>query len=75
MGVSYPTLWSFISSLHKIQSGRDTYYAQMEAGRSPPKKFKKYLDVDRRLKKIVENYNLYNHISYLRGIAINLSLK
>ncbi|XP_025406828.1 uncharacterized protein LOC112680829, partial [Sipha flava] len=49
MGVSHLTLWSFILSLHKIQSGRDTYYSQLEAGKSPPKKLKKYLDVDKRL--------------------------
>ncbi|KAE9545359.1 hypothetical protein AGLY_000902 [Aphis glycines] len=52
MDVSHPTLWSFISSRRKIQSGRDTYYLQLEAGRSPPKKLKKYLDVDKRLIKI-----------------------
>jgi hypothetical protein len=76
MGVSHPTLWSFIYlSLHKIQSSRDTYYSQLEAGKSPPKKLKKYLDVDKRLKKIVSNYNSYSYISFLRGIAINLSLK
>jgi len=75
MGVSHPTLWSFISSLRKIQSGRDTYYAQLEAGKSPPKKLKKHLDVDKRLTKIVSNYKNLNFISFLGGISQNISLK
>lgn len=75
MGDSHPTLWSFISSLRKIQSGRDTYYAQLEAGKSPRKKLKKYLDVDKRLTKIVSNYKNLNFISFLRGISQNISLK
>jgi len=75
MGVSHPTLWSFISSLRRIQSSRDTYYAQLEAGRSPPKKIKKYLDVDKRLIKVVSNYKNLSLISFLRGISQNISLK
>ena len=38
MGVTYPTLWAFISCLRKIQSGRYTFYCQLKAGKSPPKK-------------------------------------
>jgi hypothetical protein len=38
MGCDHPTLWSFIINLKKIQAGRDIYYNQLEAGRSPPKK-------------------------------------
>lgn len=29
------TLWIFITNLKKVQSGRDTFYQQLEAGNSP----------------------------------------
>jgi hypothetical protein len=51
MDVQHPTLWIFISCLRKVQSGRDTFYNQLEARKSPPRKKKKYIDVDKRIKK------------------------
>lgn len=73
MGVQHPTLWTFISCLRKVQSGRDTFYNQLEVGKSPPRKKKKYIDVDKRIKKLVNNYNNRDIISFLRGIAHNIS--
>jgi len=40
MAVDHPTLWTFISCLRRIQSGRDTFFCQLETGKSPPKKKK-----------------------------------
>jgi hypothetical protein len=74
MGVTNPTLWAFISCLTKIQSGRDTFYYQLEAGKSPPKKQKKILDVDKRIFNIVSNYNNRDILTFLTGIAHNLSM-
>jgi len=57
MAVDYPTLWAFISCLRRIQSGRDTFFCQLQAGKSPPKKKKKYVDVDKRILKLVSDYD------------------
>lgn len=59
--------WTLISCLRKVQSGRDTFYNQLEAGNSPLRKKKKYIDVDKRIKKLVNNYNDRDIISFLRG--------
>lgn len=40
MVVTHPTISAFITCLRKIQSSRDTYYCQLEAGKSLPKKTK-----------------------------------
>lgn len=75
MGVNHPTLWSFITCLQKVQAGRDFYYSQLEAGNSPPKKLKKYIDVDKRILKIVKNYEQSGILTFLRGIAQNISVQ
>jgi len=74
MGLQHPTLWTyFISNLRKVRAGRDMFYQQLEAGNSPPKKKKKFIDVDRRIFKIVNVKNNQNMMNFLRGIAQNLS--
>ncbi|KAK4882164.1 hypothetical protein RN001_005483 [Aquatica leii] len=50
LGMNYPYLWAYITALKKVQKGRDVFYEQMLAGRSPPKKLKKCRDADRRIK-------------------------
>jgi len=49
MGVQHPSLWSFINCLRKVQARRDVFYSQLEAGKSPPKKLKKFIDTDKRI--------------------------
>jgi hypothetical protein len=73
MDVQLPTLWTLISCLRKVQSCRDTFYNQLEAGKSPTRKKKMYIDVDKRIKNLVNNYNNRDIISFLRGIAHNIS--
>jgi hypothetical protein len=51
MDLQHPTLWKFISCLRKVQYGRNTFYSQLEAEKSPPRKKKKYINVDKRIKK------------------------
>ena len=75
MGVQHPSLWSFINCLRKVQAGRDVFYSQLEAGKSPPpKKLKKFIDTDKRILRIVQSYETRTKISFLRGIAQNISL-
>jgi uncharacterized Fe-S cluster-containing MiaB family protein len=74
--VKHPTLWIFISCLRKVQSGRDTFYNQLKAGKCPPRKNKNYIDVDKRIKKLVNNYNNNNNynnydiISFFKGDSL-----
>ncbi|KAL4088720.1 hypothetical protein QTP88_023804 [Uroleucon formosanum] len=74
MGVTNPTIWSFINCLKKIQTGRDVFYEQLVTGGSPPKKKKKYINNDKRILKLVSNYNKNRILLFLRGIANNVSL-
>jgi hypothetical protein len=47
-----------------VQSGRDIFYQQLEAGNSLSKKKKKFIDVDKRIFKIVKDYNNRNIIVF-----------
>lgn len=72
---THPTIWTFIENLKKIQAGRDTYYENLVSGNSPPKKLKKFQDTDKRIKRLVNNYDRQNKMIFLRGIANNIALK
>lgn len=72
---THPTIWTFIANLKKIQSGRDSYYEHLVSGNSPPKKLKKFQDTDKRIKKLIDNYDSQNKILFLKGIANNIALK
>lgn len=74
MGVCHPSIWAFINCLKKVQSGHDYFYSQLTAGKSPPKKLKKFADLDKRILIIVQQYDSRDYISYLKGIAYNISL-
>jgi len=75
MGVNNPTIWSFINCLKKIQTGRDVFYEQLVTGGSPSKNKKKYIDNDKRILKLVSNYDKNRILLFLRGIANNVSLE
>jgi len=75
MGMVHPTLWPFITCKKKIQAGRDTYLFQLESGKNPPRKLKKYIDTDKRLLKIVQEADTRDILTYLRGVAHNISIQ
>lgn len=52
-----------------VQSGR----GRLEAGNRPPKKRKTFIDVDKRIIKIIEDYNNCNMHSFLKGIVQKIS--
>lgn len=56
MGVLHLSLWSFITCIQRVQAGRDFYCNQLEAAKSLLKKLKKYVDDNKRILKIVQNY-------------------
>ncbi|XP_050065493.1 uncharacterized protein LOC126554455 [Aphis gossypii] len=72
---THSTIWTFIANLKKIQAGRDTYYANLVSGNSPPRKLKKFQDTDKIIKRLVNNYDGQNKMIFLRGIANNIALK
>lgn len=75
LGMLHPTIWKFIDGLRKVQKSRDIYYESLVAGRSPPRKLKKYRDADERILKIVEDFYNRNIIDYLRGLAHNFEMR
>ncbi|KAI1702255.1 hypothetical protein DdX_15593 [Ditylenchus destructor] len=74
LGACHPTLGNFILSNKKVQHGRDQQYMQWVAGRQPKDKRKKYKDADKRILKILQEYqrNERTVIELLRGIAQNI---
>jgi len=67
----------FINCFKKVQSGHDFFYSQLIVGKSPLKKFKKFADQDKRILKIVQQYDSIDYrdyISYLKDISYNISL-
>ncbi|KAI1722211.1 serine aminopeptidase, s33 domain-containing protein [Ditylenchus destructor] len=56
LGVCHPTLGNFILALKKVQHGRDQQYMQWISGRRPKDKRKKYKDADKRILKILQEY-------------------
>ncbi|KRZ15883.1 hypothetical protein T11_5706 [Trichinella zimbabwensis] len=71
LGMAHPTIWKLIDSLRKVQHARDLFYEQLVAGHRPPKKLKKYRDADKRIGRIVRQYNDRDIITYLQGLAHN----
>ena len=53
LGVKHPTIWKFIDGLRIIQKSRDQIYERALCGMPAPKKLKRYLDADVRIKKLV----------------------
>ncbi|KAI1729457.1 hypothetical protein DdX_01698 [Ditylenchus destructor] len=74
LGVCHPTLGNFILSLKKVQHGRDQQYMQWISGRRLKDKRRKYKDADKRILKILQEYqrNERTVIELLRGIAQNI---
>ena len=66
-----PTIWKFITSLKKIQKGRDTYYEQLVVGHMPRHKLLKYVRADERILRIVNQFHQRDPVEYMRGLAHN----
>lgn len=74
LSMDHPTIWSFIDVLKKVQVSRDMYLEHLIAGHAPPQKLRKYVECDKRIKNIVQNFNNIGVIEYLRGLAHNYNM-
>ncbi|KAB0794901.1 hypothetical protein PPYR_11740 [Photinus pyralis] len=71
MGMDHPTLWKFIDSLKKVQSGRDQTFEEYIRGDGPIPKRRKYIQADNRILNILQDRNIRTHNELLQGIAHN----
>ena len=55
------------------QSDNEIKLEKVRCGHELPKSKKKYVQLDRRLEKLVDEYIYIPHLEYLRGIAHNLT--
>jgi len=70
-----PTIWAFINTLRKIQSGTYTQYEHLVTGNSPRKKLKKFRDTDNRIYQLINRYDKNDIPTFIRGISNNIALK
>ncbi|KAK5644913.1 hypothetical protein RI129_006213 [Pyrocoelia pectoralis] len=75
LGVDHPTMWKFIDGIRKVQSGRDVYYEAYVRGEEPVPKRRKYIQADRRILHIVQDFENRTTNEYLRGIAHNFLMQ
>lgn len=71
LGVEHPTLWKFIDGLRSVQKGRDLFMEQYLRGEAPPNKRRKYVEADKRIKRIVQSYAERTKLEYLKGVSHN----
>ena len=70
--LTHPTLWKLIDGLKRHQKLKDTEIEQLVAGRDPVTRKQKYIQLDERIRNVVEDYDNRDYLNYLRGIAHNL---
>ena len=74
-GMDHPTIWKFIDGIRVVQKGRDQVYEQFLRGDQPPSKRRRYVEVDTRIRTIVQTYRERNIIEYLRGLSHNFLIE
>lgn len=74
LSMNNPTIWNLITGLKTIQRGRDVFFEHLLAGNEPPRKKRKYLEADTRIRNLVQDYHNRNIIQFLRGISHNYEM-
>lgn len=69
--MDHPSIWRLIDGLKIIQRNRDAMYERFLQGECPPRKRKKYLLADERIKNIVCTFHNRTIYEFLRGLAHN----
>ena len=74
INITHPTLSKLIRKIIMEQSDNEITLEKVRCGHELPKSKKKYVQLNRRLEKLVDEYSIYiPHLEYLRGIAHNLT--
>ena len=74
VNASHPNFWSFLEVLKREQTLSNVVINQAEAGQEPTKQKAKYKNCAHRICNLVRDYNNQNILTFLRGIALQLSL-
>ena len=69
MGCTNPTIWRFIDVLKKEQDLTDWKIAQKLMRQPPPPRQKKWLDYDRRLNAVIDSYDDYERLDFLKCVG------
>ena len=69
MGCTNPTIWRFIDVLKKEQDLTDWKIAQKLMRQPPPPRQKKWLDYDRRLNVVIDDYDNYERLDFLKCVG------
>ena len=69
----HPNIWTFPKVLKKEEALKRLEMIQMEAGEAAPPQKIRYRECSSRIQAIVKDYDNRNTLSFLRGIAHNLS--
>ena len=67
----HPSIWKLITSLPDEERSSSRRREQLVAGHDAPARKKRYVDRDRRLLRLVEDYDVEEPLVFLRGIAHN----
>ena len=67
--VDHPTVWKFIDRLKSVQSGNDKKYYEFVRGGEPPSKRTMYEKIDKKIRKIVSQFDKRSITEYLEGIS------
>ena len=74
VGAYHPNFWKFIDILKCEQNLTQVNIAQARAGHQPEPQRRRYLDINQRIKNIVQDYHNYDIMQYLRDLAHNISI-
>ena len=70
---SHPTFWVYFRQLQKSETLDRAAIVQAEAGHPPPRQRRRYVDNNRRILNIVDDYPNREQLQYLRSIAHNIN--
>lgn len=72
---NHPTVWKLISALQLEEKEVEQRAERLAAGEEGPRRKKKYVDVDRRLRRLCQTFEARTPQDFLRGVAYNLRLQ
>ena len=74
VGGCHLNFWKFIDILKREQNLAQVHIAQARAGHQPEPQRRRYQDSNQGIHNIVQDFNNWDIIDYLRGIAFNIAM-